>query len=132
MNQSMRDIDSQNDGITADNIFFKIWTSPRPVFRFISVHRYNRYVTILLILSGIAKAFDNATKNSTGDHFSIMGIIGFCIVVGGICGLITSYVYAAMISFTGKWLDGKAGTDAILRVLAYAMVPSIVGMLFLI
>ncbi|MFN9798529.1 MAG: YIP1 family protein, partial [Bacteroidota bacterium] len=41
-------------------------------------------------------------------------------------------LYAALISWTGKWLGGEAGTLSILRILAYAMLPSIVAFVFLI
>jgi len=67
-----------------------------------------------------------------GDNFSIWGIIAFCIIIGAIFGWITYYLYSALISWTGKWINGKGNTDSILRVLSYALIPSIVSLLLLI
>jgi hypothetical protein len=38
-------------------------------------------------------------------------------------GWIGTYIYASLISFTGRWLDGKAKTHRVLRTLAYANIP---------
>jgi hypothetical protein len=42
------------------------------------------------------------------------------------------YIYAALVSWTGKWLKGEGNTTSILRILSYAMLPSIVALVFLI
>lgn len=117
--------------ITKDNIFEKIWLSPRLVFQFLTTTRYDKHVTVLLILSGITRTFDRASLKNLGDTFSLWGVIGFCIILGGLFGWISYYLYAAMVSWTGRWLDGKANLEAILRVMAYAMFPSIIGLFFL-
>lgn len=118
--------------IYPNDIFFKIWTSPREVFKFINDYRYEKHVTLLLVLSGIARSFDRASMKNMGDHLSIWAIIGLSIVIGGLFGWITYYIYAALISWTGKWLDGKGDTQSILRILSYALLPSIVALIFLI
>ncbi|WP_298121226.1 Yip1 family protein [Flavobacterium sp.] len=118
--------------ISEENIFTKIWTSPREVFKFINTYKYNKYVTVLLILAGISRTFDRASMKNMGDYFSIWGIIAFSILIGVIFGWITYYLYSALISWTGKWINGKGNTDSILRVLSYALIPSIVSLLFLI
>ena len=120
------------NSISEENIFTKIWTSPREVFKFINTYKYNKYVTTLLILAGISKTFDRASMKNMGDNFSIWGIIAFCIIIGAIFGWITYYLYSALISWTGKWINGKGNTDSILRVLSYALIPSIVSLLLLI
>jgi hypothetical protein len=55
-----------------------------------------------------------------------------CIILGGLLGWIYFYFYAALVSWTGKWLDGKGDTSSILRIIAYAMIPSIIALIFLI
>ena len=67
-----------------------------------------------------------------GDTFSLWGVITFCIIIGALFGWITYYLYSALISWTGKWLNGKGNTDSILRVLSFALIPSIVSILLLI
>jgi hypothetical protein len=118
--------------ISDKKIFAKIWTSPREVFKFINTYKYEKYVTILLILAGISRTFDRASMKNMGDNFSIWGVITFCIIIGAIFGWITYYIYSALISWTGKWLNGKGNTNSILRVLAYALIPSIISLPLLI
>jgi hypothetical protein len=114
------------------DIFTKIWTSPRRTFKFINDKRYDKYVTVLLILSGISRAFDRASLNNMGDKMSIWGIVGFCIVLGGLFGWISYYIYSALLSWTGKWLKAQGDTNSILRILSYAMLPSVIALIFLI
>jgi hypothetical protein len=128
----MHDENTPEDNISANQLFTKIWTSPRAVFRFITEHHYDRHVTLLLLLAGIVRAFDRATSKSLGDHFPTATLIALCIIMGGLFGYLINYIYASLISWTGKWVDGKGDTRSILRVIAYAMVPSILSLLFLI
>lgn len=118
--------------LTDKDIFTKIWTSPREVLRFINDNHYDKYVTILLILSGISRSFDRAAMKGMGDKMSLWSIIILSIVLGGIFGWITYYIYAALLSWTGKWLKGKGNTNSILRMLSYAMFPSVIALIFLI
>lgn len=112
-------------------IFTKIWTSPRRVFKYINDNQYDKYVTVLLIFSGISRAFDRASMRNMGDDLSLWGIIGICVVFGGLLGWLSYYFYAALVSWTGKWLNGQGNTTSILRILSYAMLPSIVALIFL-
>ena len=125
--------DNLNPNFISDKkIFAKIWTSPREVFKFINTYKYDKYVNGLLILAGISRTFDRASMKNMGDSFSIWGIITFCIIIGAIFGWITYYLYSALISWTGKWINGKGNTDSILRVLSYALIPSIISILLLV
>ncbi len=114
-----------------EDIFFKIWTEPRLTFRYISDNHYDKYVTVLLLLSGISRAFDRASLKDMGDKMSLGAIIGLCIIFGGLFGWMSFYIYAALLHWTGKWLKAKGDTKSILRVLAYAMLPSIIALVFL-
>lgn len=132
----MEDILDNNNNeklkLTDKDLFTQIWTSPRQVFRYINDNRYDKYVTILLILAGISRSFDRAMIKNIGDKMSLWAIIGTCIILGGLLGWIIYYVYAALVSWTGKWLDGKGNTSSILRILAYAMLPTAIGLIFFI
>jgi hypothetical protein len=119
------------DHLSDKELFIKIWTSPRAVFRFINFYKYQKHVTLLLILAGIARTFNRTLMKNAGDNLSIWGIILFSIIIGALFGWIIYYIYAALISCTGKWLNAKGSTNAILIVLSYALIPSIVAMLFL-
>lgn len=118
--------------LTDREIFTKIWTSPRRVFKYINDNQYDKYVTVLLIFSGISRAFDRASMRNMGDDLSLWGIIGICVVFGGLLGWLSYYFYAALVSWTGKWLNGQGNTTSILRILSYAMLPSIIALIFLV
>jgi len=124
--------DNENPKLTDRDIFTKIWTSPRLVFKYINDTRYDKFLHILLILAGITRAFDRASTKNMGDNISLTGVLSICIILGGLFGWISYYIYAALISWTGKWLNGKGDTSSILRMLSYAMIPSIVVLILLI
>ena len=109
--------------LTDQEIFTTIWTSPRQVFKFINDNQYGKHATVLLILAGISSAFDRAVMKDMGDQMSLATIVALCIVFGAIFGWLTYYIYAALISWTGGWLDGRGNTSAILRVLAMRCCP---------
>lgn len=118
--------------LTDKEVFTKIWTTPRQVFKFINNSQYEKYMFVLLVLSGISRAFDRASSGNMGDRMSLFSVIALCVVMGGLLGWLSYYIYAALISWTGKWLGGIETTYSILRVLAYAMIPAVCGMVLLI
>jgi hypothetical protein len=126
------DVQSEELILSDREIFTKIWTSPRRVFKYINDNQYDKYVTVLLIFSGISRAFDRASMRNMGDDLSLWGIIGICVVFGGLLGWLSYYFYAALVSWTGKWLNGQGNTTSILRILSYAMLPSIIALIFLV
>lgn len=50
--------------LTEEELFTKIWTSPRLVFKFLNDHHYDKYVYGLLILAGIGSTFDRASTQN--------------------------------------------------------------------
>jgi len=131
MNNEIDNI-NKSENLTDKEIFTKIWLNPRMVFKFINDRHYDKYVHLLLVLAGISRAFDRASMKDMGDKMSIWAILGLCIILGGLLGWISYYIYAALLSWTGKWLKGKGDTTSILRILSYAMIPAIIALLFLI
>jgi hypothetical protein len=126
------ELDNYSETIEPKEIFYKLITSPKEAFRFINNYKFDKHVTLLLFLAGITQAFDRATTKNMGDRFSLPGLIAFCIIIGGIFGWITYYIYAASISWTGKWFQGRADTQSVLRILAYSLFPSIFILILLI
>ncbi len=118
--------------LTDKEIFSKIWFSPREVFKYIRYRNYDKYVTVLLILAGVSRAFDKAADKGMGDTMSLWGIIGLCVFVGGVVGWCISGIYAGLINWTGKWLKGQGDTKSILNVMAYAYIPSILSLILLV
>lgn len=120
------------DTLSDKEIFTKIWTEPRRVLKYINDTKYEKYFYILLFLAGVSGAFDRAANRNLGENASLLGLIAGCIILGGLLDWLSYYIYAALLNWTGKWLDGKGDTDSIYRVLAYAMIPSAISLIFLV
>lgn len=120
------------DTLSDKEIFTKIWTEPRRVLKYIHETKYEKYFYVLLFLAGVSGAFDRAANRNLGENASLLGLIAGCIILGGLLGWLSYYIYAALLNWTGKWLDGKGDTDSIYRVLAYAMIPSAISLIFLV
>lgn len=124
--------EEENLKLTDRAIFTRIWTEPRLVFKYLNDNSYDKFIYALLFFGGISSAFGNASSKNMGDNFSLIGVIAICIIAGGIFGWISFYIYAAMLSWTGKWLDGKGDTDSLLRMIAFSKVPSTVALVLLV
>ena len=118
--------------ISEKDLFKKIILAPREAFRFINDYKYEKHLYLLLFLAGIVRYFDRASSKNMGDNYSIWAIIAIGVIVGGLFGWISYYIYAALISWSGKWMNGKGNTESILRILAYALFPSILSLIILI
>ena len=112
--------------LTDKDIFIKIWTSPRIVFKSINDKRYNKFITVLMILGGILSALNRAMNMNMGDRMNLMSVLIVCVIGGGIFGFLYFYIFAAMLSWTGKWLKGIGNTKSLLRMISYALIPSLV------
>jgi len=112
--------------LTDWEIFTKIWTSPRLVFKFINEYRYDKFITMLLVLAGITATLNRAASKGLGDQVPLFVVLIIGIIAGAIFGWISYYIYAALISWTGKWLKGQGNTTSLLRMISYATIPSII------
>lgn len=120
------------EALSDQDVFTKIWTQPRKVFKFINDTRYEKYFYILLFFAGVVRALDRASTKNTGDDSSLFFILFFGVVLGGAFGWISYFIYAALTSWTGKWLDGAGDTTSIFRMMAYALLPSTLALVFII
>ncbi|HSH67961.1 MAG TPA: Yip1 family protein [Bacteroidia bacterium] len=130
---SQENFNSNQPTYTDKEVFTQIWFSPRKIFRFINDTWYENHMIPLLCLAGIARAFDNAYSGHMGNTMSLLGIMCLCIIGGGLFGWIWVYLYSALIAWTGKWFKGQGDAQSIMRVMAYASIPTITTLiLFLI
>lgn len=132
INRSEIDRGSDRSNISEKELFMKIMTAPREAFKFINDYKYEKHLYILLFLAGIVRSIDRASSKNMGDNYSIWAVIGLSVIAGGLFGWISYYIYSALISWSGKWMNGKGNTQSILRVLAYALFPSILSLIILV
>ena len=119
--------ESKPDGIRLSDkeIFTKIWMSPRQVFKFINQNGYTKFSTILLIFGGITGALNSASTRNMGDIMPLWSVLIVCLIGGGVFGWLYFYIYAALLSWTGKWLKGTGNTKSLFRMISYALIPSL-------
>ncbi|MCC6414188.1 MAG: YIP1 family protein [Saprospiraceae bacterium] len=117
--------------LTDKEVFTGMWTEPGTVFRFIHETQYDKYGSTLLVLGGISRALDRAYSSQLGNDMPLWGILGLCIVLGGSLGWVAYYLYAALIAWTGRLLNGVANTKDVFRVMTYAIVPTVVTLVLL-
>lgn len=120
------------EALSDKDIFTKIWLEPRRIFKYINDKEYEKYFYILLFFAGMVRAFDRASLKNMGDKTSLFVIIVSCVLIGGFLGWLSYYIYAALLSWTGKWLGGIGNTSSLYRIIVYAMIPSILSLIFLI
>jgi len=129
MESNFEEFDHNEIALSDKDIFTKIWMSPREVFKFINDTRYAKFTTLLLILGGITSALNNATSRNMGDLLPLWGVLMACVIGGAVFGWLYFYVYAALMSWTGKWLKGVGNTRSLFRMMSYALIPSLVVLL---
>jgi len=106
-------------------IFTRIWRSPRLVFKFINENNYTKFSTILLILGGITGALNSASTRNMGDIMPLWSVLIVCLIGGGVFGWLYFYIYASLLSWTGKWLKGTGNTKSLFKMISYALIPSL-------
>jgi Yip1 domain len=120
------------DVIEDNKIVETVLLDPKRAFKFIHKYRYENHLKALLVLGGISGALDRAATNNSGDNMSLGGVIGMAVIFGGLLGWISYYIYAGLISWTGGWLNGRARTSDVLRILAYAYLPAVFSLVLII
>lgn len=109
-----------------------IWFRPSETLKFILERCPNKYVSILLVLGGISRGIARASNKNMGDNMETWLVLTISIIAGGLFGWMSYYIYAWALSATGKWINGKAGTDKFKTIIAWSLIPSIVALLLLI
>lgn len=72
---------------TDKEIFTKIWSQPRLIFKYINDNHYDKYTYILLILAAIVRGLHQASTKNMGDKWSLPVVLAISIVFGGLFGL---------------------------------------------
>ncbi|MBV1923632.1 MAG: YIP1 family protein [Flavobacteriaceae bacterium] len=109
-----------------------IWLKPTQTLKFILEHCPDKFVTGFLILGGVSRAIDRASNKSMGDTMDTWLVLTIAILAGGVFGWVSYYIYAWAMSYTGKWLKGKAESDKFKTILAWSLVPTIASLLLLV
>lgn len=130
--ENFKEFEPDHDVIEDNELFKTVLLDPKKAFKFIHKYEYENHLKLLLVLAGISSTFDRAVNNNSGDNMSLGGVIALSVIIGGLLGWISYYIYAALISWTGGWLNGSARTSEVLRIIAYANIPVILALIIMI
>lgn len=129
--ENFKEFEPDHDVIEDNELFKTVLLDPKKAFKFIHKYEYENHLKLLLVLAGISSTFDRAVNNNSGDNMSLGGVIALSVIIGGLLGWISYYIYAALISWTGGWLNGSARTSEVLRIIAYANIPVILALIIM-
>lgn len=100
----------------------QIWLYPSKVIRLINETGYTKYFSTILFVSGTVGVLQRKLYSGV-EQEDVFGVIVMAVIFGGLLGWISFYVYASLISFTGRWLGGSTKTHRIFRTITYANIP---------
>lgn len=132
MEDVLDDFDRNPLKIDEDNLLKKIWLEPTATLSYILQNCPQKNVLLFLVIGGILRVINRASMRDMGDDFSTITILGIALIVGGLFGWMSYYVYAWALSVTGKWLDGKTLPTTFRTILAWSLVPSICTLFLLV
>jgi hypothetical protein len=119
----------QNELPSALNPWLSIWTQPRATIQQIIDTNPTQMVLPLALMAGFGQAMDRSFSNNAGDSLDWPMIVVMSLLIGSITGVISLYVGAALLKFTGKWIGGEGNIVNIRASLAWGSVPNVCGIL---
>jgi Yip1 domain. len=131
LDENLRVEEQTSITLTEGEIFTRIWTSPRIVFKFLNDTHYDKHIYLLLALGGIGNGIEQATTHAFGENWPFIVVVCIAVILGVVLGIIGNRVYAGLVLWTGRLFNGKANFHQLLRVNAYSMIPTIAALIFI-
>lgn len=107
------------------NPWVSIWTRPRVTIQQIVTTDPERSVLLLAGVAGISEALSRASMRGLGDRIDVPIILVISILVGPIGGIISLYIGAAFVRWTGAWIGGVATSQHVRAAMAWSGVPMV-------
>lgn len=107
-----------------------IWFHPRQTVRN-HLERLKDSMMILIIawLTGISIALDKSTEKNMGVLEGPQQILASSFFIGGILCILFWYLYSYLLSWTGRWLKGKANASEIRTILSFSFIPIVFSLI---
>jgi len=107
------------------NPWFSMWSRPRATIQQIVDSDPSRFIVPMCMLIGVTQVLDRASSQSMGDRASLGTILAIAFVVGPFMSLIASYVYAWLVSWSGRLIGGRAPLPNIRAAIVWGNVPAL-------
>lgn len=106
-----------------------IWRAPRQTGEAITAVAPSSWLIVLLMaLGGTAAAINWLVGQGVAAEMTDWRVLTGTILLGAGLGILSLYVSALILSAVTRWLGGRASAAAMRAVLAFSMVPSILGL----
>jgi hypothetical protein len=109
--------------------FKTIWLRPRATVRRIVAENPDLHVMLLVCLAGIGGSLDRASTRNAGDTLPLAAILVLACLIGPLAGMFGVWLFSHLIRLTGAWLGGVSPREHIKTAIAWALVPSVCGLL---
>ncbi len=111
-----------------DRPWLTIWTEPRATVRGLVEGDPQYMVLVLASLGGVTQALGQAAERNLGDQWPFPAIVVLVLLAGPLFGILSLYLAAALIHWTGGWIGGSAPAGHIRTAVAWANVPGVFGL----
>ncbi|WP_315826254.1 MULTISPECIES: signal peptidase I [unclassified Bradyrhizobium] len=106
-----------------------IWGAPRQTGEAIAAVTPSSWLIVLLVaLGGTAAAINWLVGQGVGAEITDWRVLTGTILLGACLGILNLYVSAFILSAVTRWLGGHASAASMRAVLAFSMLPSILGL----
>jgi hypothetical protein len=112
------------------NEYIKFLKNPLSSYKEILALKPEKNIYVLMFLGSAANAIGKASSQNMCDRGNLMFVLLTAIFAGGLFGIVSYYIYAALLRWTGKMLKGTADTNKMTTVLAWGSIPIILSLAF--
>lgn len=105
------------------NEYIKFLKNPLSSYKEILILKPEKDIYILMFLGSVANAIGKAASQNMCDSGNLTFVLLTAVFAGGIFGIVGYFIYAALLRWTGKFLNGSADTDKMTTVLAWGSIP---------
>lgn len=110
------------------NPWLSMWIRPRASIQQIVDDDPDHLVVLLAAIAGIGSVLDRACMKSMGDRLELPLILIIAVIAGPIGGIISLYLFGALLRWTGSWIGGAATYRHVRAAVAWSKVPLIWAM----
>ena len=111
------------------NPWLTMWTRPRATIQQIVSSDPQKHILTLAAIGGISQALDRASMRNLGDEHDLGFILAVSLIGGPIAGVMSLYLFGALLKWTGGWLGGAGSFINIRAAMAWSYVPLIWALL---
>lgn len=125
------DIERFDSGIVEEPLeeikrpWLSIWTRPRATIRYLVAAQPTRYVLLLALISGLYQNLNGMNEQYLAQGFETWHLVVIAVLGAPITGWLGLYLSAAVLRWTGSWLDGRANVVSLRCAVAWAGIPAI-------